>query len=48
VLAALVLTGLTNGVQVVAMRSSQERNNRLENLCWRIWNVARQKKQVRA
>uniref|UniRef100_M8BZK7 sucrose-phosphate synthase n=1 Tax=Aegilops tauschii TaxID=37682 RepID=M8BZK7_AEGTA len=31
---------------VVAMRNSQERNNRLENLCWRIWNVARQKKQV--
>lgn len=29
------------------MRNSQERNNRLENLCWRIWNVARQKKQVR-
>jgi hypothetical protein len=33
--------------QVVAMRSSQERNNRLENLCWRIWHVARKKKQVR-
>ncbi|VAH93740.1 probable sucrose-phosphate synthase 5 [Triticum urartu] len=32
--------------KVVAMRNSQERNNRLENLCWRIWNVARQKKQV--
>ncbi|EEE51891.1 hypothetical protein OsJ_33470 [Oryza sativa Japonica Group] len=30
---------------VVAMRNSQERNNRLENLCWRIWNVARRKKQ---
>jgi hypothetical protein len=29
------------------MRSSQERNNRLENLCWRIWHVARKKKQVR-
>jgi hypothetical protein len=29
------------------MRNSQERNNRLENLCWRIWNVARKKKQVR-
>ncbi|RCV37695.1 hypothetical protein SETIT_8G083400v2 [Setaria italica] len=28
------------------MRNSQERNNRLENLCWRIWNVARKKKQV--
>ncbi|KAI4997755.1 hypothetical protein ZWY2020_053097 [Hordeum vulgare] len=32
--------------KVVAMRNSQERSNRLENLCWRIWNVARQKKQV--
>ncbi|KAG2561175.1 hypothetical protein PVAP13_8KG147100 [Panicum virgatum] len=32
--------------KVVAMRSSQERNNRLENLCWRIWHVARKKKQV--
>ncbi|KAK3120035.1 hypothetical protein QOZ80_9AG0680060 [Eleusine coracana subsp. coracana] len=32
--------------KVVAMRNSQERNNRLENLCWRIWNVARKKKQV--
>uniref|UniRef100_A0A0E0F3Z8 Nitrogen regulatory protein areA GATA-like domain-containing protein n=1 Tax=Oryza meridionalis TaxID=40149 RepID=A0A0E0F3Z8_9ORYZ len=33
--------------KVVAMRNSQERNNRLENLCWRIWNVARRKKQLR-
>jgi len=33
--------------QVVAMRNSQERSNRLENLCWRIWHVARKKKQVR-
>ncbi|XP_062183530.1 probable sucrose-phosphate synthase 5 [Phragmites australis] len=32
--------------KVVAMRNSQERNNRLENLCWRIWHVARKKKQV--
>ncbi|RLM57935.1 putative sucrose-phosphate synthase 5 [Panicum miliaceum] len=32
--------------KVVAMRSSQERSNRLENLCWRIWHVARKKKQV--
>ncbi|CAM0874907.1 unnamed protein product [Alopecurus aequalis] len=31
--------------KVVAMRNSQERSNRLENLCWRIWNVSRQKKQ---
>jgi sucrose-phosphate synthase len=29
---------------VVAMRNSQERSNRLENLCWRFWNVSRQKK----
>jgi len=29
------------------MRNSQERSNRLENLCWRIWHVARKKKQVR-
>ncbi|KAJ1275226.1 hypothetical protein BS78_05G120400 [Paspalum vaginatum] len=32
--------------KVVATRSSQERNNRLENLCWRIWHLARKKKQV--
>nr|CAB3489583.1 unnamed protein product [Digitaria exilis] len=32
--------------KVVAMRSSHERNNRLENLCWRIWHVARKKKQM--
>ncbi|KAK1646408.1 hypothetical protein QYE76_064213 [Lolium multiflorum] len=32
--------------KVVAMRNSQERSNRLENLCWRIWNVSRQKKQA--
>ncbi|XP_010419666.1 PREDICTED: probable sucrose-phosphate synthase 2 [Camelina sativa] len=33
-------------VQAAATRSPQERNTRLENLCWRIWNLARQKKQV--
>ncbi|BAU03212.1 hypothetical protein VIGAN_UM043200 [Vigna angularis var. angularis] len=27
-------------------RSPQERNTRLENMCWRIWNLARQKKQL--
>ncbi|KAL6660549.1 hypothetical protein ACP70R_001584 [Stipagrostis hirtigluma subsp. patula] len=32
--------------KVVAMRNSQERSNRLENMCWRIWHVARKKKQV--
>jgi hypothetical protein len=28
------------------MRSPQERNTRLENMCWRIWNLARKKKEV--
>jgi hypothetical protein len=28
------------------MRSPQERNTRLENMSWRIWNLARKKKQV--
>ncbi|XP_066341643.1 sucrose-phosphate synthase 4-like [Miscanthus floridulus] len=32
--------------KVVAMRNSQERSNRLENLCWRSWHVARKKQQV--
>ncbi|RID73747.1 hypothetical protein BRARA_B00877 [Brassica rapa] len=31
--------------KAVATRSTQERNTRLENMCWRIWNLARQKKQ---
>ena len=29
------------------MRSPQEKNTRLENMTWRIWNVARKKKEVR-
>ncbi|XP_010555013.1 PREDICTED: probable sucrose-phosphate synthase 2 [Tarenaya hassleriana] len=33
-------------IQAAATRSPQERNTRLENLCWRIWNLARQKKQI--
>ncbi|XP_021899158.1 probable sucrose-phosphate synthase 1 [Carica papaya] len=33
-------------VRAVATRSPQERNTRLENMCWRIWNLARQKKQL--
>ncbi|KAJ6759029.1 SUCROSE-PHOSPHATE SYNTHASE 1 [Salix koriyanagi] len=33
-------------VRAQATRSPQERNTRLENMCWRIWNLARQKKQV--
>ncbi|KAF3954467.1 hypothetical protein ACB098_01G105600 [Castanea mollissima] len=32
-------------VRAAATRSPQERNTRLENMCWRIWNLARQKKQ---
>ncbi|XP_022731595.1 probable sucrose-phosphate synthase 1 isoform X3 [Durio zibethinus] len=34
-------------VKAQATRSPQERNTRLENMCWRIWNLARQKKQVK-
>jgi sucrose-phosphate synthase len=33
--------------QANAMRSPQERNTRLENMTWRIWNLARKKKEVR-
>ncbi|GKV02572.1 hypothetical protein SLEP1_g14997 [Rubroshorea leprosula] len=33
-------------VRAQATRSPQERNTRLENMCWRIWNLARQKKQI--
>ncbi|XP_052199279.1 probable sucrose-phosphate synthase 1 [Diospyros lotus] len=33
-------------VRASATRSPQERNTRLENMCWRIWNLARQKKQL--
>ncbi|GAB2284928.1 putative protein serine/threonine kinase [Dionaea muscipula] len=33
-------------VRAAATRSPQERNTRLENLCWRIWNLARKKKQL--
>lgn len=32
--------------KVVATRNSQERNNRLENMCWRIWHLARKRKQI--
>jgi hypothetical protein len=32
--------------QANAMRSPQERNTRLENMTWRIWNLARKKKEV--
>lgn len=33
-------------MKVTAMRNSQERNTRMENLCWRIWHLTRRKKQV--
>ncbi|GLJ47002.1 hypothetical protein SUGI_0992140 [Cryptomeria japonica] len=33
-------------IKVVAMRNTMERNNRLENMCWRIWHLARRKKQL--
>ncbi|EPS71734.1 sucrose-phosphate synthase 1, partial [Genlisea aurea] len=32
-------------IRAQATRSPQERNTRLENMCWRIWNLARLKKQ---
>ncbi|KAH7428194.1 hypothetical protein KP509_10G080000 [Ceratopteris richardii] len=31
--------------KVTAMRNSQQRNTRMENLCWRIWHLTRRKKQ---
>ncbi|GJM97878.1 hypothetical protein PR202_ga14839 [Eleusine coracana subsp. coracana] len=34
-------------VRANAMRSPQEKNTRLENMTWRIWNLARKKKEVR-
>ncbi|KAJ4707858.1 Sucrose phosphate synthase [Melia azedarach] len=33
-------------IRAAATRSPQERNTRLENMCWRIWNLARKKKQL--
>lgn len=33
-------------IKVVATRNTRERSNRLENMCWRIWHLARRKKQV--
>ncbi|XP_052176230.1 probable sucrose-phosphate synthase 1 [Diospyros lotus] len=35
-------------VRASSIRNSQERNTRLENMCWRIWNLARKKKQLEA
>lgn len=33
-------------IKVVATRNVRERSSRLENMCWRIWHLARKKKQV--
>ncbi|KAJ8759565.1 hypothetical protein K2173_007192 [Erythroxylum novogranatense] len=33
-------------VKVIATRNTRERSNRLENMCWRIWHLARRKKQI--
>ncbi|CAM8886278.1 unnamed protein product [Rhodiola kirilowii] len=33
-------------VKASAMKTTKERNTRLENMCWRIWNLARKKKQL--
>ncbi|KAL0358527.1 UNVERIFIED_CONTAM: putative sucrose-phosphate synthase 2 [Sesamum angustifolium] len=33
-------------IKVVATRNSRERSSRLENMCWRIWHLARKKKQL--
>lgn len=33
-------------LKVVATRNTRERSSRLENMCWRIWHLARKKKKV--
>ncbi|KAL5571755.1 hypothetical protein UlMin_021352 [Ulmus minor] len=34
-------------IKVIATRnSSRDRSNRMENMCWRIWHLARKKKQI--
>ncbi|XP_010252403.1 PREDICTED: probable sucrose-phosphate synthase 4 [Nelumbo nucifera] len=33
-------------IAVIATRNTRERNNRLENMCWRIWHLVRKKKQI--
>ncbi|KAL3646047.1 putative protein serine/threonine kinase [Castilleja foliolosa] len=33
-------------VRASSIRNSEERNTRLENMCWRIWTLARKKKQI--
>ncbi|KAK1274724.1 putative sucrose-phosphate synthase 4 [Acorus gramineus] len=34
-------------IKVIATRNTKERSNRLENMCWRIWHLARKKKQIK-
>ncbi|KAK9082619.1 hypothetical protein Scep_029090 [Stephania cephalantha] len=33
-------------IKVVASRNTRERSSRLENMCWRIWHLARKNKQL--
>ncbi|KAG6428161.1 hypothetical protein SASPL_112410 [Salvia splendens] len=33
-------------IKVVATRNTRDRSSRLENMCWRIWHLARKKKQL--
>eukprot|EP00249_Psilotum_nudum_P018799 c26968_g1_i1 orf=498-3647(-) len=33
-------------LKATATRNAHERNTRLENMCWRIWHLARRKKQI--
>ncbi|XP_078447132.1 putative sucrose-phosphate synthase 2 isoform X2 [Wolffia australiana] len=33
-------------IKVVATRNTRQRTSRLENMCWRIWHLARRKKQL--
>ncbi|KAK8952677.1 putative sucrose-phosphate synthase 1 [Platanthera guangdongensis] len=46
-----VVTGVSEAdlhrtwIRVNATRSSLERSTRVENMCWRIWHLARKKKQ---
>ncbi|KAK8952792.1 Sucrose-phosphate synthase [Platanthera guangdongensis] len=47
-----VVTGVSEAdlhrtwIRVNATRSSLERSTRVENMCWRIWHLARKKKQI--
>ncbi|CAA0839402.1 Probable sucrose-phosphate synthase 3 [Striga hermonthica] len=33
-------------IKVVATRNTRQRSSRLQNMCWRIWHLARRKKQL--